>query len=142
MRMKPTGMKRVAAVTGAVAAGLMLLTVTAPLSHAEGEPEKVRRCVNGPGLDTRVLDEKTVLARDNGRSAVLIEVDGCRLTPHDTLVFEYRGTSQICNPVDVNLSVRSGPNFRTPCFIQSVTPISNAEAQVLMKQKYKRTDRE
>lgn len=101
-----------------------------------------RKCVYGPGIDTHVLDEETLLAKGAGRGGVLIKVEGCRLTPYDILVFEYHGAQQICDPLDVQLSVRDSMSpIRMPCFIQSVTPVSPDEVRVLEKQKYQPTDR-
>lgn len=133
---------KVLGLAAGVIAGLGVLALMPMSTQAEdksAEPRETqgRTCVDGPGLDTHVLDPDTLLARDNGR-AVLIKVKGCRLTPHDVLVFEYRGSSRICNPIDVDLSVRQAPGMRTPCFVQDIIPISNEEAKTLSKQKYQR----
>ncbi|UDF04965.1 hypothetical protein [Asticcacaulis sp. AND118] len=127
----------------AVAGGLATLTLMPVTTQADDGKKAPPRCVNGPGIDTTVLDEETVLAEGAGRGGVLIKVDGCRLTPYDILVFEYRGSVQICDPIDVQLSVRANGmgHFKTPCFVQSVTPVSAEEAKGLRKQEYKRTDR-
>ncbi|BEV12030.1 DUF6491 family protein [Asticcacaulis sp. DW145] len=126
-----------------IAGGLTALALMPLTSQAENTKKAPPRCVTGPGMDTTVLDQETVLAEGAGRGGVLIKVDGCRLTPYDVLVFEYRGTVQICDPLDVQLSVRQsgGGGFKTPCFVQSVTPVSAEEVKTLRKQKYQRTDR-
>lgn len=122
----------------AVALSAMVVAPTlaqAPASDEAGKPV-IRACVNGSGADTHVLDEKTLLITDHNRSAVRVEVAGCRLNPHDPLIFKYRGTTQICDPIDVDVSVRSPGGFQSPCFAQSVTPISVEEAKQLSKQKF------
>lgn len=126
-----------------VAGGLMAMGVLPVSSQAEDGKKAPPRCVNGPGIDTTVLNQEEILAEGSGRGGVLIKVDGCRLTPYDILVFEYRGIVQICDPLDVQLSVRQsgGGGFKTPCFVQSVTPVSAEEVKALRKQKYQRTDR-
>ncbi|WP_126423572.1 hypothetical protein [Asticcacaulis excentricus] len=123
--------------------GLMAMAFIPMNSQAEDVKKAPPRCVNGPGIDTTVLDQETILAEGAGRGGVLIKVDGCRLTPFDILVFEYRGSVQICDPLDVQLSVRQSGvgGFKTPCFVQSVTPVSAEEVKTLRKQKYQRTDR-
>ncbi|ESQ80526.1 hypothetical protein [Asticcacaulis sp. YBE204] len=133
--------RKVLGVAGAAVLGLGVLALVPQVSDAQDAAppsEKVRRCVNGPGLDTHVLDEETLLVQDNGRSGLVVKVDGCRLNPHDILVFEWHGTQQICDPVDIQLSVRSTGGFRSHCFVQSVTPVGAAEAKVLAKQEFKR----
>jgi|GEM_PF-2583055 len=134
-------------IAGAAATlGLGVLSLVPGHSLADDERSErassVRRCVYGPGIDTHVLDEETLLAKGSGRGGVLIKVNGCRLTPYDILVFEYHGSQQICDPLDVQLSVRdSFSPIRSPCFIQSVTPVSPEEARALEKQKYQASDR-
>ncbi|WP_298333342.1 hypothetical protein [Asticcacaulis sp.] len=134
--------KALFAVLGVVG-GLLAMGVLPVSSQAEDGKKTPPRCVNGPGIDTTVLDQETILAEGAGRGGVLIKVDGCRLTPYDILVFEYRGSVQICDPLDVQLSVRQSGDggFKTPCFVQSVTPVSAEEVKTLRKQKYQRTDR-
>ncbi|MFT3997690.1 MAG: hypothetical protein QM667_09800 [Asticcacaulis sp.] len=137
------------AAIAAAAAGLAALSLIPAASQARDEKpaadkrnESVRRCVYGPGIDTHVIDQETLLAQGSGREAVLIKVSGCRLTPHDILVFEYHAGQRICSPIDVQLSLRdSSSPIRVPCFAQSVTAISAEEAIALSKQPYKATDR-
>ncbi|BBF81939.1 hypothetical protein EM6_2555 [Asticcacaulis excentricus] len=130
-------------VAAGLVGGLMAMAFIPMNSQAEDVKKAPPRCVNGPGIDTTVLDQETILAEGAGRGGVLIKVDGCRLTPFDILVFEYRGSVQICDPLDVQLSVRQSGvgGFKTPCFVQSVTPVSAEEVKTLRKQKYQRTDR-
>ncbi|MDC7683529.1 hypothetical protein PQU92_09595 [Asticcacaulis sp. BYS171W] len=134
---------RALGLTGAIIAGLGALALVPQVSGAQDAApsgEKMRRCINGPGLDTHVLDENTLLVQENGRSGMLVKVEGCRLNPYDVLVFEWRGMQQICDPIDIQLSVKlSGSNIRTPCFVQTATPVAAEEAKVLAKQKYQRT---
>lgn len=120
--------------------GVALMAVAAAPVVSQTSPEKtkrpVRACVNGPDTRTHVLSESTLLVTDRGRGAVLVEVAGCRLNPFDPLIFKYRGTTQICDPIDLDLAVRSVGGFNTPCFPQSVTPVSPEEATRLSKQKF------
>ncbi|MFT4091622.1 MAG: hypothetical protein QM645_12875 [Asticcacaulis sp.] len=126
-----------AACAAGVAVSLSVMAVAPSLAQSE-TPEKrtVRNCVNGPDTDTHVLNENTLLVMDRGRSAVLIEVAGCRLNPYDPLIFRYRGTTQICDPIDADISVSSPGGFQSPCFAQSVTPVSIEEGQRLSKLKF------
>lgn len=126
-----------AACAAGAALSLSVIAVAPSLaqSEADGKPP-VRACISGHDRDTHVLNENTLLMMERGRSAVLIEVAGCRLNPHDPLIFKYRGTTQICDPIDVDMAVRSPGGFQSPCFAQSVTPISVEEGKRLSKQKF------
>jgi len=116
--------------------GVSLLAVVPSLAQNEVAAKPLRACVNGSGAETHVLNETTLLIRDHGRSAVLIEVAGCRLNPYDPLIFRYRGTTQICDPIDADISVRSPGGFQSHCFAQSVTPVSPEEGLRLSKQAF------
>jgi hypothetical protein len=111
-----------------------------PNSQAETSVKsELKRCVSSPGMETTLLSDTQILAR-NGNAAVLIEIEGCRPSPFDQLIFEYRGSSQICGPMDVQIYSYVGNGFKSACFITSVTPISKDEAKTLSKQKYKRSE--
>ncbi len=53
-------------------------------------------------------------------------------TPNVSLLTEMRGSSSICGPLDLNLSVSDG-GFKTPCIVENITPLSAAEASALPK---------
>jgi hypothetical protein len=87
-------------------------------------------CISGSGFNTQVIDEQSLLADDHG-SYFLFKVSGCRLNDFDTPVFRYFGATRICKPIDVRLSLLSQPGFESPCFIDSITPITKDEATAL-----------
>ena len=53
-------------------------------------------------------------------------------TPNAQLLTEMRGSSSICGPLDLDLSVTDG-GFKTPCIVENITPLSAAEASALPK---------
>lgn len=120
--------------TGLVAGGVFVLAqgalTPAVQAQTEAAPQTpVRQCVSGGNLDTTVIDEKTLLVEDRGRGALLLKVSGCRLSHFDPLLFEYRGTTQICQPIDVQMSVIYAPGFKSACFVDELKPISLDEAK-------------
>jgi hypothetical protein len=47
------------------------------------------------------------------------------------LVVRQRGSSWICAPLDLDLSVSDGHGFVNRCFVRAITPLSPAEAAAL-----------
>lgn len=52
--------------------------------------------------------------------------------PNARLITRMRGSSSICGPLDMDLSVSDG-GFKTPCIVSDITPLSAAEASALPK---------
>lgn len=78
------------------------------------------------------LDDHRILASSN-RSAFLVTTNACpRLSaPLTHLVISDAGGTPVCAPHDVRLYVADGVGVRTPCSIQSISPLSKAEARAL-----------
>lgn len=127
--------KKIAGVTfvASLSLGLVASVAIAPqTSRADGNVTK--SCINAQGMNTQILDESTILA-SNGSANTVIKVSGCRLDSSKVLVFEYRGTSQICDRLDLDLklmtSTGNGLGFPEACFISEVKSISKEEAKAL-----------
>ncbi|MDC7675645.1 hypothetical protein [Asticcacaulis machinosus] len=127
-------MSRLIPVVAGLLAGSALIAGHAALAQTEGAPQTekpVRQCVSGGNLDTTVVDEDTLLVEERGRGAMVMKVSGCRLNHFDPLLFEYRGTTQICNPIDVQMSVIYAPGFKSACFVDELKPVSLEEAKAI-----------
>lgn len=113
-------------------ATLVVLGAAAPHEaiKEDAASKSMRSCVNSRNMDTQVINANTILAENGPREAVVIKVSGCRLNDFDPLVFEYAGSSEICAPVDVNIS-QSNMGFRDQCFVESVTAVSPEEVKAL-----------
>ncbi|WKL57099.1 hypothetical protein Q1W73_15755 [Asticcacaulis sp. ZE23SCel15] len=131
-------MSRFIPVVAGLLVGSALIAGHAALAQTEGAPQtekpaekSLRQCVSGGDLDTTVIDEKTLLVEERGRGAMVMKVSGCRLNNFDPLLFEYRGSTQICNPIDVQMSVIYAPGFKSACFVDTLKPVSFEEAKSL-----------
>ncbi len=132
-------MKKILPATAALGAlaVLAIFPVAAQTDTQASVP--LKQCVHSSNLQTEILDQSTILATGTGRGGVVLDVKGCRLHPSDVLVFEYRGSNQICGPMDVQISVRdTASGMTTPCFIQTVKPVTRDEAKALSTQKKER----
>jgi hypothetical protein len=81
-------------------------------------------CLYGGNYDSRIIDRETIILTDRRNNSVQVKVKGCTLNDFDPLMIVFRGTTQICNPIDLDLSTVSMPgNFTSKCFVESVTPL-------------------
>jgi hypothetical protein len=88
------------------------------------------QCLSRPLDDTRVLDDRTLLARDySGRGAVFHMSAPC-MQVNEAVIMRYYGGGPLCGALDVDIAGTSGGGMiPTHCSIVSVTPLSKAEAQ-------------
>jgi len=89
----------------------------------------LRQCLSAPLDQTRILDDKTLFASDRSGNAALIKMTGACMRKNEAVKIVYRGSTEICGPVDVEISGYSDPVMQMPCFIGSVTPLTRAEAK-------------
>ena len=117
-----------------VAAVALTLTAAEPPA-TRGESGQLRSCVDTPsqGGSWTPLDDHTILAW-SGPRAFRITTNVCpRLAdPLPRLTTVVRGGNTICSPHDVKLYVSDSADRRgTPCFVQSITPMSLEDAKAL-----------
>lgn len=91
-----------------------------------------RACVSAPLDDTQILDDSTLLVTDYHGNAALIKMNGRCLQKNEAIGIKYYGSSQICDPVDVDITGSVATNIPQHCFISSVTPISEDQAKAYL----------
>jgi hypothetical protein len=103
-----------------------------PAAAAEGTAP-ARDCI-GPssGVNWTAHGDNTIVVRSGAR-AWRVTTGACpRLNdPLVRIVVEPSGGTPICTPKDARLYVASPDGIRTPCFIQSITPLTPDEARAL-----------
>lgn len=96
----------------------------------EGQSSRVTgRCVSTPLETTDIIDRKTLYIEDrSGNAAVLTMGSNC-LREGETLGFEFFGSSQICRPIDADIT--TGVNTAVPirCMVKDVKLLSRDEAR-------------
>ncbi len=87
----------------------------------------------------RALDSKTMYLRVNVNEVFRIDMEGeCpELTyPDAHLVTVWRGSSEVCGPLDWDLKVADGTgpgSFAVPCIVKGQTRLTSAEAAAIPK---------
>lgn len=129
MKLRPAVRGRIAVVGLALTvAGLIVAACsTAPGDSADaGGPSK--RCLSAPLDTTQVIDGKTLYVEDRSGTAALIHMNAsCLGRPMDPVGFTFRGSSQICNPIDADITGQID-TVAIPCFVKSIEPLSKEQA--------------
>jgi hypothetical protein len=113
----------------ALGAGLVLYAAQGPATAADtaATDKAPRRCLTGGGYDSKIIDKETVILSDRFGNSSRVKVKGCNLNNFDPLLFVFRGTNQICDPIDIDMSTLNTPGgFQARCFVESVTPLPRA----------------
>jgi len=95
-------------------------------------PAPPARCLGYPLEETRIIDRDTLYVRDQSGHAALIKMKGACLEPNEAIGLKYYGTTQICGPLDVDISGSALSGMPRMCMIDSVTPLSKDEAKAYL----------
>ena len=115
-----------------LAAGGTALADPAPPPAKTDAPRQCFRINDWNGW--RAPDAKTLYIRVGGRDIWKIGLAsecGMLKSPSSHLVTRVRGSDQICAPIDLDLSVQDSGGFTEGCFVESIRPLTAAEAAAL-----------
>jgi hypothetical protein len=105
-----------------------------PSASAAGKAVATGACIDADNsTHWAPHDDHTILVW-SGRRPFKVTTNTCPslADPLARITKEIHGGSQICSPRDVRLYVaRSGQSISTPCFIQSITPLTPEEARAI-----------
>lgn len=109
-----------------------VVAAAATPSIAQAPSGGLRACIDAAGASWTPYDDHTILVRSNGRP-FLVTTNRCpRLAgPTPRIITKMQGGISICSPHDVWLSVGDGAGIPTPCFVQSIAPITEEQARAL-----------
>jgi hypothetical protein len=81
-------------------------------------------------------DGKVLYLKVRGNETWRVDLNSeCNMLRDPTahLVTQVRGTSTICSPLDLDLSVADTGGFKEPCFVKSIRQLSKEEAEAIPK---------
>ncbi len=126
------------AAAGLVAGGLMLAGFAgAPDRHGDRDGRDTAvapRCLDGQHIGRKhVIDENTLLVYDDWGHAYKLGIGGpCRnMNDYSHIGFEFDGSDQICEAHDAKVLYSEWDEPPVRCVINSVKPLSKAEADEL-----------
>ena len=77
------------------------------------------------------MDDTTLYAKDpSGRAALIHMSTACLYDHSDAVSLTFRGTSEICGPLDVEIAGSATSHIPSSCLISSITPLTKDEAKV------------
>lgn len=96
----------------------------------DGETAKpTARCVSTPLETTDIVDRKTLYVEDRiGNAAILHMSNGC-LSQGEPVGFEFYGSSQICKPIDAQVTGGLASAVPLRCMVKSVELLTRDEAK-------------
>ena len=97
-------------------------------SMATGKP---RMCYSAPLETTKVIDESTLLMIDSRGNGALVKMSStCLIDSTAPVIMKYHGTTDICGPLDVDISGSVTGGIPTPCIISTISPLSKEQTKV------------
>ena len=115
-----------------LAAGGTALADPAPTAAKADPPRQCFRISDWNGW--RAPDARTLYIRVGVRDIWKIGLASeCSMlkSPSSHLVTRVRGSDQVCAPIDLDLSVQDSGGFNEGCFVESIRPLTAAEAAAL-----------
>jgi hypothetical protein len=122
----------------AAIAGLTLSLIGLTAAEAQPPQKSPPQCFASRGWSgwKATPDEKTIYIRASGRRIFRVDFSApCNgvASGFSHLIVRLRGSSWICNPLDLDLGVSQGHGFRTQCIVSQLTALSSEEALALPK---------
>jgi hypothetical protein len=119
-----------------VLTGAVLLSTTTAI-EAQPRPAATRppQCFSAHDwAGWRATDDRAMLIRVRGRDIYRVEfAGGCPSLswPGVHLVTVFRGSDEVCGPIDLDLKVSEGHGMDSACIVSKIIPLSYAEAAAL-----------
>ncbi|ESQ76334.1 hypothetical protein [Asticcacaulis sp. AC402] len=99
------------------------------LAREDSDKPSAARCVSTPLETSDIVDRKTLYIEDrSGNAAILTMSNGC-LTQGEPVGFEFFGGSQICKPIDANVTGGISSAVPLRCMVKSVQLLTREEAK-------------
>lgn len=134
-------MKHALTVTLAAALGTTLLAAGAAAAKSPPEPGLTQdQCFRTDQIQShKIADGRTILLKVQGKGVYRLTTAGlCAVAsgPQETLVTSTVGDSgRVCRPIDLDLKILRPGGATSPCIIQSITRMTDAEVAALPAKK-------
>ncbi|MFT4075333.1 MAG: DUF6491 family protein [Asticcacaulis sp.] len=85
------------------------------------------QCVSSPLEDSTVIDRETLLLTDRSGNSLILHMTGPCMTKNEAIKLEWRGTTRVCGPLDVDITGDISTVVPMRCMIDTVEPLNKAE---------------
>ncbi len=91
------------------------------------------QCVSSPLETTRVIDRQTLLLVDRSGNSLVMHMTGPCMTKNEAIKMEYRGSTRICGPLDVDITGDITTVVPMHCMIDTIEPLTKEETVAYQK---------
>jgi len=124
---------------GASAALAVVAVGCAATSQAERQPNPgvrsvaAAQCVSAPLENSTVIDRQTLLLVDRSGNSLVMHMTGPCMTKNEAIKMEYRGSTRICGPLDVDITGDITTVVPMTCMVDTVEPLTREETVAYQK---------
>jgi hypothetical protein len=126
-------------IAGASAALAIAVAGCAATSQVDKKPNPgvrfvaANQCVSSPLEDSTVIDRQTLLLTDRSGNGLIMHMTGPCMTKNEAIKLEYRGSTRVCGPLDVDVTGDISTVVPMRCMIDTVEPLTKAEVLAYKK---------
>ncbi len=91
------------------------------------------QCVSSPLENSTVIDRETLLLTDRSGNSLVMHMTGPCMTKNEAIKMEYRGTSRICGPLDVDITGDITTVVPMRCMVDTIEPLTKEETLAYQK---------
>jgi hypothetical protein len=85
------------------------------------------QCVSSPLENSTVIDRQTLLLTDRSGNSLIMHMTGPCMSKNEAIKMEYRGSTRICGPLDVDITGDITTVVPMRCMINTVEPLTREE---------------
>ena len=91
------------------------------------------QCVSSPLENSTVIDRQTLLLTDRSGNSLVMHMTGPCMTKNEAIKMEYRGSTRICGPLDVDITGDITTVVPMRCMVDTVEPLTKEETLAYKK---------
>lgn len=91
------------------------------------------QCVSSPLEDSTVIDRETLLLTDRSGNSLIMHMTGPCMTKREAIKLEYRGSTRVCGPLDVDITGDITTVVPMRCMVDTVEPLTKEETLAYKK---------
>ncbi|MGN6209004.1 DUF6491 family protein [Asticcacaulis sp.] len=91
------------------------------------------QCVSSPLETSTVIDRQTLLLVDRSGNSLVMHMTGPCMTKNEAIKLEYRGSTRICGPLDVDITGDITTAIPMHCMVDTIEPLNKAETLAYQK---------
>jgi len=91
------------------------------------------QCVSSPLETSTVIDRQTLLLVDRSGNSLVMHMTGPCMTKNEAIKMEWRSTTRVCGPLDVDITGDITTVVPMHCMIDTIEPLTKEETLAYQK---------